>query len=205
MGYKIETSINVYSIHNSQTMAKSTFKNDYIHFLQRILIQKAYFIWNQTQSWETTFNQVHVLLEYLYDILYLREDTPISPYELEAFHRQIASGEAIYPTSSFDEYVISLTKMSDQPLDYANVLSNLDDPVYKSNLLRKYQKHCEISGLKNWIIHEVLYQERDTYIDSIPYLEYTALYDDSTLPIKDLHSIELEKQAHEIINQFLGH
>jgi hypothetical protein len=124
---------------------------------------------------------------------------------LEAFNRQIASGEAIYPYQTFDEYVISLTKMSDQPLDYANVLSNLDDPVYKSNLLRKYQKHYEISGLKNWIIHEVLYQERDTYIDSIPYLEYTALYDFCNLPIKDLHSIELEKQAHEIINQFLGH
>jgi hypothetical protein len=181
-------------------------QNDYIHFLQRILIQKAYFIWNETQSWETTFNQVHVLLEYLYDILYLREDTPISPYELEAFHQEIASGEAIYPYQTFDEYVISLTKMSDQPLDYANVLSNLDDPVYKSNLLCKYQKHCEISGLKNWIINQVLYQEPDTYIDSIPYLEYEALYlyNETALDMKEIHSIELEKQAREIINEFIG-
>jgi hypothetical protein len=36
--------------------------------LQRIIIQKAYFIWNETQSWDTTFNQLHILLEYLYDI-----------------------------------------------------------------------------------------------------------------------------------------
>ena len=187
-------------------MAISIFKNDYIHFLQRVLIQKAYFIWNETQCWNTTFNCIHVLLEYLYDIIYLRADTPISPYELDAFHQQIANCDAFYPRQSFDEYVIGLTKMSDQPLDYANVLSNLDDPVYKSNLSRKYQKECEMSGLKNWIIYEVLYQEMDKYINSIPYLEYAALYayDENILPMKHIHSIELEKQAHEIIDQFIG-
>jgi hypothetical protein len=96
--------------------------------------------------------------------------------------------------------------MSDQPLDYANVLSNLDDPTFKSNLLCKYQKYCEMTGLKNWIINQVLYQEKDTYIDSIPYLEYEALYmyNDSELYMKEIHSVELEKQAHEIINQLLG-
>jgi hypothetical protein len=186
-------------------MAISIFKNDYIHFLQRIIIQKAYFIWNETKSWDTTFNQLHILLEYLYDIIYLREDTPISPYELEAFHQQIASCDAIYLRQSFDEYVIGLTKMSDQTLDYANVLANLDDPTFKSNLLYKYQKYCEMTGLKNWIINEVLYQEKDTYIDSIPYLEYEVLsvYNEKRLPMKEIHSIELEKQAREIINQFL--
>lgn len=188
-------------------MAISIFKNDYIHFLQRILIQKAYFIWNETQCWNTTFNQLHILLEYLYDIIYLRADTPISPYELDAFHQQIANCDAFYPRQSFDEYVIGLTKMSDQPLDYANVLSNLDDPVYKSNLSRKYQKYCEMTGLKNWIINQVLYQERDTYIDSIPYLEYEALYmyNEKSLDMKEIHSIELEKHAREIINEFIGH
>ena len=187
-------------------MALSIFKNDYIHFLQRIIIQKAYFIWNETRSWDTTFNQIHILVEYLYDILYLRADTPVSPYELKTFQDESNMCESIYPRQSFDEYVIGLTKMSDQPLDYANVLSNLDDPVFKSNLLCKYQKHCEITGLKNWIINQVLYQERDTYIDSIPYLEYEALYmyNEKSLDMKEIHSIELENQAREIINQFIG-
>jgi hypothetical protein len=96
--------------------------------------------------------------------------------------------------------------MSDQPLDYANVLSNLDDTTFKSNLSRKYQKYCEMTGLKNWIINQVLYQVKDTYIDSIPYLEYEALYvyNEKALAMKEIHSIELEKQAHEMINQTLG-
>lgn len=187
-------------------MAISIFKNDYIHFLQRIIIQKAYFIWNETRSWDTTFNQIHILVEYLYDILYLRADTPVSPYELKTFQDESNMCESIYPRQGFDEYVIGLTKMSDQPLDYANVLSNLDDPVYKSNLLCKYQKYCEMTGLKNWIINQVLYQEPDTYIDSIPYLEYEALYlyNEKALPMKEIHSVELEKQAREIINEFIG-
>lgn len=187
------TQINILT--QKQTMTK-TIKNDYVHFLNRIIIQQAYFLWNETQSWNTTFNRLNILVEYLYDILYFREDIILSPNDLEEFHNHITECEEIYPYQSFDDFVITLTKMSDQTLDYENVLYNLDDPTYKSNLYRKYQKHSELTGLKNWIINEVLYQEKDTYIDSIPYLEYTA----SPLSPMKFRSIELEKRAREIID-----
>jgi hypothetical protein len=183
------------------------FANEYIQFLQRIIIQKAYFVMNETESYDIMFNKLHVLLEYLYDIIYKRADAPITPYELESFHNNINSYEQVYVRPSFDDYMISLlAPIHNKTRDLENVITYMKDTTYMKNMYSKYQKHYEMLGLKNWLVHEITNQEKDVYINSIPYLEYKSLYlyDESMLNMNEIHSISLEQQAHKQIDTMIG-
>jgi hypothetical protein len=188
---------------------------DYVLFIKQFIVAQAIRIWNQQdvksqlQAWNEIFNELHIPLQYLYQLIYHSHtiSSTQSTYSLENMHDLVTkmyNAPRIYVEQSFQEYIderVNLQKVG--PYDYQAFIKNMTDPTFKQNLYAKYQKDFELMALKNLIIQECETQENpDNYLNTIPYLEYVSMKNHSNQPnIKQTYILELEKQTHEIINQ----
>uniref|UniRef100_A0A6C0KH72 Uncharacterized protein n=1 Tax=viral metagenome TaxID=1070528 RepID=A0A6C0KH72_9ZZZZ len=188
---------------------------DYVLFIKQFIVAQAIRIWNQQdvkpqlQAWNEIFNELHIPLQYLYQLIYHSHtiSSTQSTYSLENMHDLVTkmyNAPRTYVEQSFQEYIderVNLQKVG--PYDYQAFIKNMTDPTFKQNIYAKYQKDFELMALKNLIIQECEAQENpDNYLNTIPYLEYVSMKNHSNQPnIKQTYILELEKQTHEIINQ----
>ena len=188
---------------------------DYVLFIKQFIVAQSIRIWNQQdvkpqlQAWNEIFNELHIPLQYLYQLIYHSHTiaSTQSTYSLENMHDLVTkmyNAPRTYVEQSFQEYIderVNLQKVG--PYDYQAFIKNMNDTTFKQNLYAKYQKDFELMALKNLIIQECQAQENpDNYLNTIPYLEYVSMKNHSNQPnIKQTYILELEKQTHEIINQ----
>jgi hypothetical protein len=188
---------------------------DYVLFIKQFIVAQAIRIWNQQdvkpqlQAWNEIFNELHIPLQYLYQLIYHSHtvSSSESTYSLADMHDLVTkmyNAPRTYVEQSFQEYIDERVNLkSTGPYDYQAFIKNMTDPTFKQNLYAKYQKDFELMALKNLIIQECETQENpNNYLNTIPYLEYVSMKNHSNQPnIKQTYILELEKQTHQIINQ----
>jgi hypothetical protein len=207
---KIDSRQNQYTQTTHNKMASITL--DYVLFIKQFIVAQAANKWHKPhdgkpmlQVWNEIFNELHIPLQYLYQLIYHSHTIASvqSSYSLENMHNlvtQMYNAPRTYVEQSFQEYIDERVNL--KSTGYQAFIKNMTDPIFKQNLYAKYQKDFEVMALKNLIIQECHDSiDNDAYLNMIPYLEYATMKKSHRPTIKQTYILELEEQTHQIINQ----